>query len=121
MSSKEKKQHPKRFSFSSDLKEDFTNEKFIEGGIIRPLYQMAAFTAFVVAVFLLLIGAGGSDAMMRWGGSLIIISFVFNLYAIYLSLCDKPSIYRTFNLAFKIIIFLAEIALFNWILIEVLY
>lgn len=90
--------------------EDFSRENFIEGGIIRPAVLMLAFITFIVAMFLLLIGN------LKWGGSLIIFSFVLNLYSIYQSLTDESSIFRTLNIGFKIVLFVSEIIAFNWIL-----
>jgi len=110
-----KKLKSKLFKFTKD---DFSKENFIEGGIIRPAILMLAFLIFILAMFLLLLGAKGDLTAMKWGGSMIIISFILNLEAIYLSLTDKPSIFRTLNLGFKIVLFIAEIYIFNWILIE---
>lgn len=90
-------------------KEHFTKEKFIEGAIIRPLIMMASFLTFIVAIFLLLIGD------LKWGGSFIIFSFILNLNSIYLSLTDEISKYRNANLIFKVVLFLIEIAVFNWV------
>lgn len=90
--------------------EDFSKENFIEGGIIRPAILMLSFITFIGAMFLLLLGN------LKWGGSLILFSFVLNLYSIYTSLTDEPSIFRTLNLSFKIILFISEIIGFNWVL-----
>ena len=110
-----KKIKSKLFEFT---KEDFSRENFIEGGIIRPAVLMSAFIMFMIAMFLLLLGAKGDTVAMKWGGSMIIFSFILNLEAIYMSLTDTSSIFRTLNLAFKIVLFIAEIYIFNWILIE---
>jgi len=88
---------------------DFSKDNFLEGAIIRPLIQITSFAAFIFAMFLLLIDN------YKWGGSLIMFSFVLNLSSIYKSLMDKPSIYRTMNLAFKLILIIAEIVAFNYI------
>lgn len=92
---------------------DFTRENFIEGAIIRPSLLMLAFISFICGMFLLLIGN------LKWGGSLIIFSFIINLYTIYLSLQDEVSVYRTLNIGFKLVLFLAEIASFNWVLLQI--
>lgn len=94
--------------------QDFTKEKFIEGAVIRPSIMMLAFVSFVGGMFLLLIGN------LKWGGSLIIFSFVLNLYNIYESLKDEESVFRTLNIGFKLVLFLAEIMAFNWILLNAL-
>lgn len=92
---------------------DFTRENFIEGALIRPSLLMIAFIAFISSMFLLLIGN------LKWGGSLIIFSFIINLYTIFLSLQDEPSVYRTLNIGFKLVLFLSEIAAFNWVLLQI--
>lgn len=90
--------------------EDFSRENFIEGGIIRPAILMLAFITFIGSMFLLLIGN------LKWGGSLIIFSFILNLYSIYESFTDVSSIFRTLNIAFKMILFISEVMAFNWLL-----
>ena len=90
--------------------EDFSRENFIEGGIIRPGVLMLAFISFIGAMFLLLIGN------LKWGGSLIIFSFILSLYSIYQSFTDQQSIFRTLNLGFKFVLFISEIIAFNYIL-----
>lgn len=96
--------------FFSFIEGDIKNDKVIEGMIIRPLIQMIAFVSFILAMFLLLIGN------LKWGGSLIIFSFVFNLFSLYQSLTDERSIFRTLNIGFKLVLFLAEIIAFNYAL-----
>ena len=91
-------------------KSDFSRENLIEGGLIRPAILMTSFFTFIIAMFLLLIGD------LKWGGSLIIFSFVLNLYSIYESLCDVPSIFKKMNLGFKFVLFLCEIVAFNYVL-----
>jgi hypothetical protein len=108
---KKKLMSKKTFHFS---KEDFSRENIIEGGVIRPLILMGAFFSFLGAMFLLLLGARGEVTYLKWGGSLLIFSFILNLQSIYSSLTDEPSIFRTMNLIFKITLFLAEIIVFNW-------
>lgn len=93
---------------------DFTKENFIEGAIIRPSMLLAALVSFILGMFMLLIDN------YKWGGSLILFSFIINLYAIYLSLTDEDSIYRTLNIGFKLVLFLSEIMAFNWTLINIL-
>lgn len=90
--------------------EDFSKENFIEGGIIRPAILMLSFITFIGAMFLLLIGN------LKWGGSLIIFSFILNLYSIYESFTDVSSIFRTLNIGFKLVLFISEIMAFNWLL-----
>ncbi len=96
-------------------KEDFSKKNFIEGGIIRPSILLSAFLLFVIAVFLLLL------QNYKWGGSFIIFSFFLNLSAIYISLTDEDSIFRTMNLLFKIVLFISEIVIFNWLITKILY
>ncbi len=112
------KTHPKKSnSFFLGLKfskDDFSKENLIEGGIMRPALLMIAFATFIGAMFLLLIGN------LKWGGSFIIFSFILNLYAIYISLIDKPSAFRTLNLGFKLLLFLSEVMAFNWVLMNIL-
>jgi hypothetical protein len=93
---------------------DFTKENFIEGAIIRPSMLLAALTSFILGMFLLLIDN------YKWGGSLILFSFVINLYALYQSFGDEDTIYRTLNIGFKLVLFLSEIMAFNWTLINIL-
>ena len=93
---------------------DFTKENFLEGAIIRPSMLLAALTSFILGMFLLLV------QNYKWGGSLIIFSFIVNLYAIFQSLSDEDSVYRTLNIGFKLILFLAEIMAFNFILMNIL-
>ncbi|MCA9459373.1 MAG: hypothetical protein KC550_02380 [Nanoarchaeota archaeon] len=110
--SKNQKKHILGFS-----DEDFSRENFIEGGLIRPAILMTSFIAFVVAMFLILLGASNSNTTaMKWGGSLVIFSFIFNLNSIYNSLTDSLSIYRSMNLGFKFVLFASEVVAFNWVL-----
>ena len=96
--------------FVSRIQSDFSRENFIEGGIIRPIILMASFFTFIIAMFVILSGN------LKWGGSLIIFSFILNIYSIYESLTDKESIFRTLNLVFKLLLFISEIIAFNYIL-----
>lgn len=111
------KQKRKGFTF---LKEDFSKKNVIEGGIIRPLIQLIAFFSFVIAIFLLLFSLQRGEGYLVWGASLIIFSFILNLYSIYLSLTDEESIFRSFNLVFKFALFLCEIVAFNVVLMALL-
>lgn len=95
-------------------KTDFSKENLIEGGLIRPTILMISFFTFIFAMFLLLINN------LKWGGSLIIFSFILNTYSIYVSLSDDSSIFKTMNLIFKFSLFLCEIIAFNWVLILIL-
>lgn len=100
---------------------DFSRENLIEGGLIRPAILMASFISFIVAIFLLLLGAKDINMnYLKWGGSLIIFSFILNLFSIYESLKDAPSIFKSMNLGFKLTLFLIEIITFNWLLIQIL-
>ena len=94
--------------------EDFSRDNFIEGGLIRPAILMIAFFTFLLAMFLLLVGD------LKWGGSLILFSFILNLYSIYESLGDETSVFKKLNLGFKFTLFLFEIIVFNWVLINIL-
>ncbi len=94
--------------------EDFSKENFIEGGLIRPAVLMISFFTFVLAMFLLLIGD------FKWGGSLIIFSFIMTLFSIYESLSDEPSLFKKLNLGFKFTLYLFEIIVFSWALINIL-
>lgn len=107
----------KGFVFTKD---DFSKENVIEGALLRPLLLLLSFFAFIVAMFLLVMGVGGSRSALGWGGSLILFAFVVNIYAIYLSLTDEPSVYRNLNLVFKLVLFTAEIVAFNYVLLLVL-
>lgn len=100
--------------------EDFSRENVIEGGVIRPILLMGAFVTFLLGMFLLLLGAQGNSAALKWGGSAIIFSFILNLQSIYVSLTDEPSFFRTMNLGFKLVLFLSEIMAFNYVLVSVL-
>lgn len=93
---------------------DFTREKFIEGAILRPSVLMLAFVSFIGGMFLLL------NNNLKWGGSLIVFSFITNLYAIYESLKDEDTIFRTLNVGFKLVLFLSEVMAFNWLLLQIL-
>lgn len=109
-----------RKHFYSFTKEDFSRENFIEGGVIRPALLMAAFTAFMIAMFLLLLGLQGNIEGFKWGGSLIIFSFILNLYGIYLSFQDHPSFFKNMNIVFKLTLFVGEIVAFNWVLAKII-
>lgn len=104
---KEKVKKISRFKIN---KKEFSRENLIEGGLIRPAILMISFFAFILSMFLILIGD------LKWGGSGIIFSFILNLYSIYESLKDEPSIFKKMNLGFKFTLFLSEIIAFNWIL-----
>lgn len=108
-SHKSKDESSEKFLFGMK-KEDFNKENFVEGAIIRPGVLMLAFISFVIAMFFLL------TQNYRWGGSLIIFSFVLNLYAIYQSLTDEASVFRNMNIIFKLVLFIFEIIAFNWLL-----
>ena len=97
-------------TFSEQIREDFSREHFIEGGLIRPIILLVSFSSFILAMFLLLLEE------YKWGGSVIIFSFVLNIYSIYESLNDKDSIFKTLNLIFKITLFSFEIIVFNWLI-----
>jgi len=97
--------------FIGEIQKDFSRKNFIEGGLIRPTLLMLAFFAFIGAIFLIL------TKDLKWGGSLIIFSFIINIYTIFESLKDKESIFRTLNLIFKLVLFGIEIVIFNYILI----
>lgn len=106
-----KKKIKKVKNFLFNISEDeFTREKMIEGAFIRPSIMFIAFFTFVIAIFMLLAN------QLKWGGSLIIASFVLNLYSIYQSLSDNKSFYKNMNLIFKFTLFLFEIVAFNWLL-----
>lgn len=98
---------------------DFSKENIIEGGVIRPGILMISFATFIGSMFLLLLGSQGNETAQKWGGSLIIFSFVLIMQSIYTSLTDEPSIFRTLNLGFKIVLFAAEIMAFNYLLLLV--
>lgn len=102
---------------------DFSKENLIEGGLIRPAILMVSFLTFVIAMFMLLFSLRPEHGLtyLKWGGSLIIFSFILNIYSIYESLGDAPSIFKKMNLGFKFTLFLAEIVAFNWVLTLVLY
>jgi hypothetical protein len=89
---------------------EFTRENLIESIFIRPFIQMLSFATFIIAMFLLVI------ENYEWGGSLIIFSFILNMSSIYKSLCDEPSIYRTLNLTFKLVLFTAEVIAFSYLI-----
>jgi hypothetical protein len=93
-------------------KEELTKKNFVEGAIIRPAIQMLAFVTFIIGIFFILI------QNYQWGGSMIIFSFVLNLGSIYKSLSDEASIFRSMNLGFKLVMFLAEVMIFNFILLN---
>jgi hypothetical protein len=93
---------------------DFTKENFIEGAIIRPSMLLAALVSFILGMFLLLIDN------YKWGGSLILFSFIINVSALYQSFGDEDTIFRTLNIGFKLILFLSEVMAFNWTLINIL-
>jgi len=99
-----------RKNFINKIKKDFNKENFIEGAILRPAVLMLSFFTFLISIFLMIMGN------LKWGGSGIIFSFILNIYSIYQSLTDKPSIFRTLNLSFKLVLFLSEIILFNYVL-----
>lgn len=101
------KQKKNKLSFR---KEEFTQENIIEGGLIRPLLLLGSLVTFIVAMFLMLFGN------LKWGGSLIIISFIFTLYSIYLSFTDDDSVFRTMNLILKFTLFTSQVLLFNYLL-----
>ncbi len=101
----------KIFSFKES---DFSKKNIIEGAILRPLLLLISFATFIFGMFLLLFGN------LKWGGSGIIFSFILNLYAIYISLTDEASIFRTLNIAFKLVLFISEIIAFNYLLTIIL-
>ncbi len=108
-----KKETRKGFSFT---KEDFSKKNIIEGGVVRPVILLLAFSLFILAMFFVLLGVQGATWGLKWGGSLVIFSFILNMYAVYLSLCDEPSIFRTLNLIFKLVLFAAEIVALNFVI-----
>ena len=113
-SSKNKHSNNKSWGKFKFKKDDFSKENLIEGGFIRPTILMVSFFTFILAMFLLLVGD------LKWGGSLIIFSFVINMYSIYESLGDESSIFKKMNLGFKFILFICEILAFNWLLTNIL-
>ncbi len=111
------KEKSKKKSLLGMSEKDFTKENFIEGGLIRPGIMMIAFFSFVIALLLLVFGAnaGGVEAYYKWGGSLAIFSFVFNMYSIYQSLTDEPSIFKNLNLTFKFVLLFFEVFILGWV------
>ncbi len=101
------KKEKKRGIISED---EFTKENFIEGAIIRPAVFVIAFLTFILGILLLLMGN------YKWGGSLIIFSFIFNIYSIYQSFSDEKSIFRTLNLILKIALLFGESGVLGWVL-----
>ena len=95
------------------LAKDVSGMHFIEGAIIRPATLLLSFVIFLFAMFFLV---GGS---MKWGGSLIIFSFILTLSSIYQSLTDEEGLFRTMNLTFKLVLFIAEVIAFNMLLLQV--
>lgn len=105
-----KKVSGKDFLFT-EVKQEIKAGEALEGLVIRPAVLMVSFISFIFAMFFILL------QNLKWGGSLIIFAFVLNIYSIYQSLSDNPSIFRTLNVIFKIVMFIAEIIVFNYILI----
>lgn len=99
----------KDFLFN-EIKNDIKEGEILEGMVLRPMILMISFISFIAAMFILLLGN------MKWGGSLLIFGFVLNLYSVYQSLEDEASIFRTLNISFKLVLFLSEIVVFNWLL-----
>lgn len=89
---------------------DFTKSNFIEGAIIRPGILLVAFLTFIMGMFAFVSGS------LKWAGSLIVFSFVLNVYGIYITFKDEPSFFRTMNFAFKLVLFIGELIAFNWVL-----
>ena len=78
---------------------------------------MTAFFSFVIALLLLVFGIQLENYdYIKWGGSFIIFSFIFNMYSIYESLKDEPSIFKTLNLIFKITLLILEIFVIGWVI-----
>jgi hypothetical protein len=96
------------------LAKDVSGERFIEGALIRPATLLLSFIIFLFAMFFLV---GGN---MKWGGSLIIFSFILTLSSIYQSLTDEEGLFRTLNLCFKLTLFVAEVIAFNMLLMRVI-
>ncbi len=105
----------KKKNFLGISEKEFSSVNILEGMIIRPAIFMVSFISFVLAMFLLIFND------LKWSGSLIIFAFILNLETIYKSLTDKPSIYRTMNLIFKLTMFISEIILFNYVIIKFFY
>lgn len=97
------------------IQKDLSDGSFFRGAIVRPTILTVSFLAFVASLFLVIAGD------LRWGGSLVVFSFVLTLYSIYESLTDELSVFRNLNLIFKIALFVAEIVVFNWVLALVIY
>lgn len=106
--------------FLGMTEEDFSRENLIKGGFIRPLILMVSFLTFVLSmlavVFSVKADAVSQANYLRWGGSGIIFAFVLNLYSIYQTLGDKPSIFKNLNLIFKLALFALEVFLMGYVM-----
>ena len=103
------------------IEADFSKENFLEGALLRPAVLLISFISFLVGVFLMLLGVPSrGEELLMWGGSAVIFAFVLNIQSIYFSLNDEPSYFRTMNLVFKLILFIAEIVAFNFLLTLIL-
>lgn len=56
---------------------------------------------------------------LKWGFSLLIMSFFMNLAAIYATLVDDGNKFQIRNLIAKIIMFIFQVIMFNWGLIAI--
>lgn len=110
--------------FLGMTQEDFSKENLITGGLIRPAILMTSFLTFVGALLLVVFSVKADPITeanyLRWGGSGIIFAFILNLYSIYDSLGDKPSIFKNLNLVFKLSLFFLEVFLMGYVLTYIL-
>lgn len=94
-------------------KEDFTKENLIKGAFIRPGILTLSFLTFVGGLVLFIEALQGSLEAMKWAGSLLIFSFILTAQSIYTSLRDEHSVFRTYNVGFKVVLFVFEISIFH--------
>lgn len=103
---------------------DFSRENMIEGGLVRPLILLLSFLTFVISMLFVVFSVKADPITqanyLRWGGSGIIFAFVLNLYSIYETLGDKPSIFKNMNLIFKLALFTLEVFLMGYVMTYIL-
>jgi hypothetical protein len=110
------KEKPRKFF----VKEDFSKENLIQGGLIRPGILVLSFLSFMAGIILFIDALQGSLNAMKWAGSLMIFSFILTAYSIYTSLQDEHSVFRNLNVGFKVTLFVFEISIFHQIMLLIL-
>lgn len=86
----------------NEMVEERSEIEISNKNILDTITLIISFFTFLYAIYLILIND------LKWGASLLIISFIFGIYSVYESLKDNSETFRRLNIILKIILFTFE-------------